>query len=295
MLKSITLALLSVWLFLAARPALAQEPLNPPAGAAPAPAVKTPSADKAPPNELALGNQAIYQKSLGALTMLFVVAVLLESAFSTLFNWRVFLAYFSLRGVKTIIMVVVCLVIVTVFQIDVFADLLAAYKSPVASPPAVPDYNWMSRFITALILAGGSAGVYNLMAALGYRNPRREQEVAPQPAAHEAWVAIWVRRLAAVGPVTISIQSLGLASAYQPPPPPSPIAGIAGGRRPRLLELLLRNQNRFPQNGGYTVTPDVVYAITVQGKDRTGRPLTVLNGEKYVFAKGAIVDFEVTL
>ncbi len=44
-----------------------------------------------PTNPLALDDNAIYRRSLAALTMLFVVAVLLESAFSVIFNWRVFL------------------------------------------------------------------------------------------------------------------------------------------------------------------------------------------------------------
>lgn len=61
-------------------------------------------------SEVALGKNALYEKSLAALTMLLVLAVLLENAFSVIFNWRVFLTYFSLRGVKTIVMVTVSLI-----------------------------------------------------------------------------------------------------------------------------------------------------------------------------------------
>ena len=32
----------------------------------------------------------------------------------------------------------------------------------------------VSKFITSLILAGGSAGIYNLMVALGFRSQRAE-------------------------------------------------------------------------------------------------------------------------
>src|SRR6516225_10013948 len=63
------------------------------------------------PNPLGLSD-TVYSTSLSVLTMLFVVALLLESAFSTIFNWRVFLTYFSTRGVKTIIMIVISLIIV---------------------------------------------------------------------------------------------------------------------------------------------------------------------------------------
>jgi hypothetical protein len=50
-------------------------------------------------------DDSIYGKSGAALTMLFVIAVLLESAFAVIFEWRVFLAYFSVRGIKPIIMI----------------------------------------------------------------------------------------------------------------------------------------------------------------------------------------------
>jgi hypothetical protein len=129
----------------------------------------------APDNPLTLGDQAIYEKSLAALTMLFVIAILLENAFAIIFNWRVFLAYFSSRGVKTIVMIVGSLIVVNVFDVDIVASLISAYKA--AAEPSGP----VSKFITALILAGGSTGVYNRMYALGYRSERREAELNAKP------------------------------------------------------------------------------------------------------------------
>ena len=46
------------------------------------------------------------------------MAVLLENAFSIIFNWRVFLTYFSLRGMKTLVMIIVSFIVVAVFNID---------------------------------------------------------------------------------------------------------------------------------------------------------------------------------
>lgn len=85
------------------------------------------AAAKKPP---ALDSDAIYGKSAAALTMLFVIAVVLESAFAVLFNWSVFLVYFSVRGVKTIVMIGASWLIVNAYDIDVLASLIAAYKSP---------------------------------------------------------------------------------------------------------------------------------------------------------------------
>jgi hypothetical protein len=254
-----------------------------------------PATDKAAAarNPLSLDNDQIYSKSLAALTMLFVIAVLLENAFSVIFNWRVFLAYFSVRGVKTIIMIAISLLIVNAFGIDVMASLIAAYKSPPKGLPVDPASisGPASLFVTALILAGGSAGVNKIMTALGFRNDRREEDVAPRPPSNKAWVAVRVNRQEATTEVFVKIREVGPAGVNDP----APIAGVVGLKRARLAGLLFRDVNRFPENGGYTITPNVVYAITVETKNAQGNPLTALQGQTYVFAPGAIVDFEVTL
>jgi hypothetical protein len=235
--------------------------------------------------EVALGKEEIYDRSLAALTILFVAAILIENALATLFNWRVFLTYFSLRGVRTIIAIAVSLIVVWTFDLDVVVQLFNAYRS------APSDSTLASQVLTALILAGGSSGVHNFMAALGYRDRGREQAVTPQVEATEAWVAIRVERQKAVGPVEIQITEV-----EAPDPPPGAIAGTVGFRRPSLGELLFRNTNRFPPNGGYVVEPGKVYRIDIVGHDaKNARLPDPLSGRMLRFAPGAIVDFEVTL
>lgn len=248
----------------------------------------------------ALGlSDVVYSTSLSALTMLFVVALLLESAFSTIFNWRVFLTYFSARGVKTIIMIVVSFIVVYVFNFDVIASLIAAFKLPEQLPGGTTkdaelaklvaqESKPVSKFITSLILAGGSAGIYNLMVALGFRSPR-EAEVDPKPPAGQAWVAVRVKRVNAVGPVNVVV-----AEQAQMPTDLLQIAGSIRFTRPSLKELLLRNVDRFPQNGGYVVAPNKAYIIKVEGRDERGTGISALGGT-YAFAERAIVDFDIEL
>lgn len=236
---------------------------------------------------VALDNTEIYKESLAALTILFVVAVLLESAFAVIFNWRVFLAYFSRSGVKTIVMIVVSVIVVNGFNLDIVSSLLEAYQS--SPQPSGP----LSQFITALVLAGGSAGVYNIMRTLGYRSEKPESEVSPKPPADKAWVAIRIKRENAVGDVRVKIRETTDKAAD--PNAPAPIAGTITFRRQSLGDLLIRRTDRFPQNGGYVLKPDIVYAIAVEGKDASGSPVQALDGEEYVFAPGAIVDFNITL
>ncbi|NJO37350.1 MAG: hypothetical protein HC871_06670, partial [Rhizobiales bacterium] len=125
-------------------------------------------------NPLALGDEAIYGKSLAALTILLVLAILIENALAVIFNWRVFLTYFSLRGIRTPIMIAVAFVVARLFEIDLVAALMAAYGSPNA------DSGPVSMFLTALILGGGSSSVNNIMVALGLRERARADAIAPK-------------------------------------------------------------------------------------------------------------------
>jgi hypothetical protein len=200
--------------------------------------------------KVGIDNDSIYRKSGAALTMLFVIAVLLENAFAVIFDWRVFLAYFSVRGIKTIIMILASIAVVHGFDLDILANLIASYKTPEGGTPIEPATitGPVSKFITALILAGGSAGVNRIMSALGFRNERREEDVVPKPPNKKAWIAVRVTGLAAKAKaIQVRIKEIPAAEVQNAP---DPIAGVIGVQRVRLSTLILRDANRFPQNGG---------------------------------------------
>jgi len=243
--------------------------------------------------KVGIDNSTIYQSSGTALTILFVIAVMLESAFAVIFNWRVFLAYFSVRGVKTILMIVFSFAVVYTFGLDVLANLIAAYKSPAGGPPVNPAdvTGFISKFITAMILAGGSAGVNRVMNALGIRNDRKAEDVNPKPPSRKAWIAVRISGQATQAK-NIQVRIREIPADQVQNPPPDPIAGVIGLKRAQLSGLLFRDVNRFPENGGYTVTSGAVYQITVVAQDANDAPLRAL-GQKYAFAEGAIVDFEI--
>jgi len=243
-------------------------------------------AQETPANPLALGDANIYQQSLTALTILFVVAVLLESALAVIFNWRVFLTFFNLRGIRTLVMIAVSWATVSVFDINVVAALLAAYsKKP-------PETEVLSSLLTALILAGGSSGIHNLMVALGFRDASRERQHTPQPPKTQAWLAVRVTRKNAAGPINLSVSK---STSTPPSATPPELAGTLTTTRASLKDLFLRNRDRFPQSGGYVVAPGVAYDLALDARDADGNPVpSAINGT-YAFAPGAIVDFEVTL
>ena len=225
----------------------------------------------------------IYTESIAALTKLFVLAVLVESALTLLFNWRVFLTFFNRKGWKTIIAFAVSLIVVKTFDIDIVERLMNVYGS---GPPQ--EGSVMTEILTAMILAGGSSAVNNIFIALGFRS--RKQETAPQPPSNEAWIAIHVTADKASSKeklVRVYQDSSATHAKHE---------AIAGSitRKNRLRDLFFPNPNRFPKSGGYTVEAGEIYRISVTGTDEQGNPVVAMD-ETYSFAPKAIVDFDVTL
>jgi len=241
------------------------------------------TADPAKLPAIALDKSEIYERSLGALTMLFVIAVLLESAFALLFSWRVFLTYFSVTGVKTIIMFAIAWVVVYKFGVDILASLINVYrKDPIQSQV-------VSQLITAMILAGGSATVNKIFIALGLRSiPIPPMDIRPPEL--KAWVAVNVKQGNSKNRVMVHLKDGGVAQSNDP----APISGTACFGAPNLLQLLGRNRNRFPSNGGCEIIPGHVYELFVSGFDSDCKEVKS-SPIKFVCANRAILDFDIKL
>ncbi len=85
-----------------------------------------------------------------------------------------------------------------------------------------------------------------MMYALGFRN-NRDTDTISKPDLNEAWVSVSVTRRTVDGPVLVTVQKVDAA------PDGAAVTALAGSvrfRRPAVKELLMRNINRFPQNGG---------------------------------------------
>lgn len=234
-----------------------------------------------------------------------VVAVVLESAFAVIFNWRVFLEFFDGRGVRTLLMFLGAYLIVATFRQDYVGQLFAVYSGGEGR-----DSGAATQLLTALVLAGGSASVNSLMVSLNLRQNRSAEEVVEKPPKTKAWIAVGVRLKDAVNVVEIvrNEKSSGDTSREE----------LVGVVRPtgfweRLSKYFWRDVRRFPMNGGFEVEPGKEYAIVIVGRDRDGNEILCdATGQRlvrkptlperyeppprsYVFAPGAIVDFNVTL
>lgn len=230
---------------------------------------------------LALDKTDIYENSLKALVVLFVVAVLIESALSTLFNWRLFLQVFNGRGMKTLIAIIVAWVVVDMLKLDIVQQLLMAYYK------VVPPSEWLTKLLTALIIAGGSNGVYNILVTLGYRDAKRAEAAVPTPPRGKAWLSVRAK-VPDAATIDVKVQKVGPADPAQT----SAIAGAIakGGFWRSLFYVFFRDRSRFPQSGGYVVAPDHLYRIEIEAVDKEGKPIPHRFSKECVFAEGAIVD-----
>jgi hypothetical protein len=115
-----------------------------------------------------------YPEAFKALFLLFVLAVLLESALAILFNRRPFVETFNARAVKPMVSTGFALIFVYMFSLELVSTLARLIR-PDVQPP---DHT--GRILTAMVIAGGSAAVNNLMVGLGFRQPARRRR-QPRP------------------------------------------------------------------------------------------------------------------
>ncbi len=228
------------------------------------------------------------------LVSLAVVVAVVESALTAIFQWRVYRMVFNNRAMKTVVMVAVGLMIVLGFRYDIFARIMA-----IVTPGSTVE-SWsgkVSAALSALIIAGGSAGVNTLLQRMGIRNPVQPEAERPALRNDEAWISIKVTRRSAVGPISYRIARVGSRCRN---------AAACGTIEEsnfldRLKEAFIANSMRFPSYGGRTVKVDRAYEISaigvrnVQRDGATERETfseTIYRGS---FAPRAIVDFKVTI
>jgi hypothetical protein len=234
------------------------------------------------------------------LTAALVLAVLLESAFALLFNWRLFQEYFVGRAWRSPIMFLTSLAVVRQFDLDLVASLFNAYHGVAADVSG----GLFTKMLTAMILSGGSVGVNRILVNLNLRTdvPKAVEE-QPKVARNEAYISIEVQAGGSQGSragrggqqfeVDLDPVDVGIL--------PATVGTIPCGSK-RLRRLLFPNRCRFPASGGFRVGTDKAYRISIV--DTGTKTAYNMNGTAvdpkegpaaYRFASGAIVDFVVKI
>ena len=230
--------------------------------------------------------ESFYPDAAKALSFLFMLAVLLESALSVIFNWRLYLVLANGKGFKTLVMIAVSCAVVWQFHVDTVSQLLKLYGGTAPS-------DTLSRLLTALILAGGSAGVNQVLVNLGYRQAKSPEELRPKPKANKAWISVVTSPRHADGPIYVRISQAGPITDTSP----ARLAGVIApvGILATIRSVFLANRHRFPPSGGHEIEADRQYRIEVTARDAAGGLIASDINGLYTFADGAIIDFSTTL
>lgn len=225
-----------------------------------------------------------YEKIFKALFLLFILALVLESGLALLFNWRPFVETFNARATKPVVSLIFAYIFVEQFDLDLMSAMVTAASSN-TEPAGTPGL-----IITAMVLAGGSAAVNNIMIALGFRQKRTPETATPKPPPTKAWIAFKLDRENAVGPVEVFVS---------PTPMPKslalPFVGMINGSSRPGVRFFFRDEGRFPPFAGYEVTPNVPYSFALTGFDANGKAVTPYERHDLIIAPGAIIDLEVKL
>lgn len=215
---------------------------------------------------------------------LFLVLLLLESAMAALFNWRAFRAVLTGRAWKTPIMFGLGLLVVTGFSYDFMATAIG----DIAGGTVTANLGWVSTVLSAMVIAGGSQGVHDLLKKMGLRSPIPAGEETPRLTEDQAWLALRLKRQSAVGDIQIVLSE-------STAPPVNPLVGSVDDRNigQRLSEAFGLWQLRFPRSGGRTVRSMVTYDLALRYAT-TDLPAQVYPVGSFAFAPRAIVDLDVT-
>lgn len=230
------------------------------------------------------------------LIVAFVLAVLLESAFELLFNWRLFQEFFVGKAWRTPIMFAVSLWLVHSFKFDLMATLFDAYRG-VTKMTEASSGSWLTQAVTAMILGGGSVGVNRILVNLKFRDdiPKVEAERS-KLLSKQAYISVLV-----VGGPTGAQYEVDLKELSDDPNTPMTLGVLRPRSASRIKEIMFPSSLRLPRSGGRLVSTEKVYRIGVKDLatekfyDMAGAPKAFDELPLMRFAPGAVVDFVVSI
>lgn len=243
----------------------------------------------------------------GTLLQLLAVVIVVESALAALFNWRVFRIAFNARALKTPIMFCVGLMLVIVTTYDPMREIIAAGGIPLDAAKGWSLFFQvtLTTILSAMIIAGGSEGIFQLLRKLGIRSPETSPDEAAAKAlkSDQAWVSVRATGVTEPQPIQIGIEELGgtykatddsLSYFFDHVDQP-PLVGSIDSRTvwQRVKAAFTADASRFPSYGGRTVSADKPYRITATwiSEDKP-KSVGIFRGK---FAPRALIDLSVDL
>ncbi|MEW4459998.1 hypothetical protein AB1K42_18060 [Roseibium algicola] len=231
------------------------------------------------PGASLFGSDQTYDASLKALFILFILAIVVESGLQLVFRWRPYIQTFNTSGANALVAFGFSWFFVSFFQLDIASRLVNAYLGVSGGF----DNSTVGYALTAMIIAGGSAGVNRVFRAFGVRPLGPPASVVGPKDDTIAWISATITRENSVGPIAIL---------YGAPGKEAVVGTIPGtGNRSRLASLFLRNPNRFPESGGYRIrVTDEPQVIRFSALDADGRAIEVPEWGPHAIGPRAIID-----
>lgn len=111
----------------------------------------------------------------GVLLVFLVLSVVFEVALTPIFNWRIFMVHFEGKGYKTPITVVLAFIVFWSYGLDIIRDLLVSLDQPA-------NKSLGGQILTALLIAGGSSGIFQIFTKLKIRSDPAERKAKTEEA-----------------------------------------------------------------------------------------------------------------
>lgn len=231
------------------------------------------------PGASLFGSDQTYDASLKALFVLFILAIVVESGLQLVFRWRPYIQTFNTSGANAVIAFGFSWFFVSFFELDIASRLVNAYLGVSGGF----ENSTVGYALTAMIIAGGSAGVNRVFRAFGVRPLGPPASIVGPKDDSIAWISATITRENSVGPIAVLYGALGKEAV---------VGTIPGsGNRGRLASFFLRNPNRFPESGGYQVkVTDEPQVIKFSALDADGRVLDVPEWGPHAIGSRAIID-----
>lgn len=115
-------------------------------------------------------------QDVGKVLLVFLVlSAVFEVALTPIFNWRVFMARLEGKGYKTPITVALAFIVFWSYGLDIISDLLLALGKPA-------EVSIGGQVLTALLIAGGSSGIFQIFTRLHIRMDPKERKAKAEEA-----------------------------------------------------------------------------------------------------------------
>ena len=113
--------------------------------------------------------QADWNSVLEVFFGLALVSLIVEQMFTPIFNYRHIAPYIKDKGIKTPAILVVSWLLALILKLNIIDGMLVAFKKPPLDKNQI--FLWfVGTVMTALIISGGSAGIFNILKKIGGRD-----------------------------------------------------------------------------------------------------------------------------